>query len=109
MEVNPEHSYRWLSRFVIILSVLLGYIGLVWIDKDTHHAADIFNVRVVPALLLYGIPTVFFCFFLFRHYNKTSTWGMSLSKTVLLGIPFSFVVLILFFYGLKYAGIMPVL
>ncbi len=95
-----------LAEAIIALVVLAFYLLLVLIDGDTHSAGDVFNLRILPAMILYGLPAFIVCALLFRRFSKKYSGWKSLTDALLIGIPLTFGGVMLLLFVLKGMGVL---
>jgi len=91
-------------ELILFVIVLLAYLGLVLIDKDTHSAADVFSMRIVPGFIIYCIPTFAVCALLLKRFLKKYDSNKSLFLSASVGIPFTFGLIMASFYLFRYLG-----
>lgn len=75
---------------VTLLSILL----LFSIDKDTHSFSDLLKRGNIAALVVYFLPTFLICLALFRYFIYKQKGSRSLTLSLSIGIPLSFVLVI---------------
>lgn len=95
-----------LAESIIALAVLSFYLLLVLIDEDTHSAGDVFSLRILPAMFLYGLPAFVVCAVLFRRFSKKHSGWKSLLDALVIGVPLTFGGVMLLLFGLKWVGVL---
>ena len=55
-------------HYLLFFALLFIYLGLVLLDKDTHHWRDVLNIRILPGMLLYVLPPWVISSFLLRTF-----------------------------------------
>lgn len=91
MENIKSYNKQYLTiAFVTLVSIFL----LFSIDKDTHSVSDLFKPGNLGALIVYYLPTFLICFGLFRYFVYKQKESRSLTLSLTIGIPLSFVIVI---------------
>ncbi|GJM35314.1 MAG: hypothetical protein DHS20C18_43150 [Saprospiraceae bacterium] len=83
---------------LLATGILLMFFLLIIVDKDTQSLKDIFNVRILPALLLYFTPAFVVSSVLYELFHKRFSMRRSLLLALLIGVVVSFGGIILVFY-----------
>ena len=104
MEASGKKSFNRADNLFIPLAVLVAYLLLVAIDKDTNSINDVFSLRIVPGLLIYGIPGILVCCLLLRLFIKKYRIVVSVALAVGAGIPLAFTLVIAALVLAKNAG-----
>ncbi|MCB9265492.1 MAG: hypothetical protein H6558_10735 [Lewinellaceae bacterium] len=104
MEIVERRAFNRADNIFIPLAVLAAYLSLVLIDKDTHSISDTFSLRIVPGLLIYGIPGILVCCLLLRLFIKKYRIVVSVALAVGAGIPLAFTLVIAALVLAKNAG-----
>ena len=98
-----ENTLSYNKQYLTIAGVTLLSIFLLFsIDKDTHSVSDLFKPGNIAALIVYYLPTFLICFGLFRLFIYKQKGPRSLTLSLTIGIPLSFVIVISTLLTLKH-------
>jgi len=86
------------STLTLIVVVLLACWGLFWLDHETKEIADLFKRGNLVALLVYFVPTFILTYLIYLFFLKKYNNANSLFWSIIIGIPSSFMLIILAFY-----------
>jgi hypothetical protein len=90
---NPQSSEA--PRYIFIASaVLVSCFILFSIDKDTHSFTDLLRPGNLAVLVVYFFPAFATSSLLYRIVRRTRNWLDSLTMSVFVGIPVSFIITI---------------
>ncbi len=72
------------------LGIFLACVCLVWVDQDTQSWRDVFSLRLVPALLIYGLPTYAWSIIFYKKIRPSTAYYSSLLLALILGVVVAF-------------------
>lgn len=84
-----------------VVSILLSCFLLFYIDSDTERVSDLFEFGNLLALAIYFLPTFMICMVLFVFLAKRYGARKGLIRSLFLGIPLSFTLIITMFLCMK--------
>jgi hypothetical protein len=94
-----KQNTSFIPQYLAIASaVLVSCFLLFSIDKDTKQLSDLFKLGNLAALVLYFIPAFLMCLILFRSFVKRQGKGQSILKSLVIGIPIAFTLIISLLY-----------
>jgi fucose permease len=89
------------DNLLIALFVILGCIGLILIDKDTKGLNDVFDYSNIGAIALYFLPAFIISGSFFAKFLKRNSKRKSFVLAILIGIPLSFTLEIIFLSAIR--------
>lgn len=101
METAKSRAFHRADNLFIPLAVLVTYLLLVLIDKDTRSIGDVFSIRIIPGMLIYGLPGILVCSLLLRHFVRRHSIARSALLAVSIGILSTFTLIIISLQLLK--------
>lgn len=90
MEDVKTNTTSVLHYVTIAFIVLLACFALFFIDEDKPNNPNLFNLGNLTGLVIYFTPTFFISVLLFRYFSKKFNKSNSMSLSLLIGIPLSF-------------------
>jgi hypothetical protein len=93
--MNKVASLQYLK---IAAVVLLSCAALFSLDSETRSVSDLFTPENISAWVIYAIPTIIICSLLYWAVNRKGRKKGSMTLSLAVGIPVSFVIIITLLY-----------
>ena len=85
---------------------MAAYLVLVVMEKDTNDIYDVFSLRIVPGMLIYGIPGILACCLLLRYFVRKNSIFKSTVLAISIGVSVTFTPIIISLQFMKYLDLL---